>query len=220
MKYEVTSGNRQIELRPQPRPDERLYQNQPHRRQRSTVSVSTTSHTPIIQSSIHHHQNLFVFILAKSQSRRSISSLCPSSVVSSPMQIDSHRRQPSISEFESVKMPPSCPWSSRCGNNGNGTSNTAVDNTLPSPSSSPDVESWQLIRRRNLRMMRKQVRTIVLLMALIEVIRIGPVDIVFAGREGQSARGPEDFGVCSPTYTSRTDILVIPRAVGKTGRLI
>ncbi|KAG9796128.1 hypothetical protein KCU88_g107, partial [Aureobasidium melanogenum] len=92
-------------------------------------------------------------------------------------------------------MPPSCPWSSRCGNNGNGTSNTAVDNTLPSPSSSPDVESWQLIRRRNLRMMRKQVRTIVLLMALIEVIRIGPVDIVFAGREGQSARGPEDFGI-------------------------
>ncbi|KAL2413622.1 hypothetical protein ABEF95_003827 [Exophiala dermatitidis] len=92
-------------------------------------------------------------------------------------------------------MPPSCPWSRRCCNNENGATNIPVDNTLPSPSSSPDVESWQLIRRRNLRMMRKQVRTIVLLMALIEVIRIGPVDIVFAGREGQPARRPEDFGI-------------------------
>ncbi|EXJ87022.1 hypothetical protein A1O3_03979 [Capronia epimyces CBS 606.96] len=79
-----------------------------------------------------------------------------------------------------------CSWSRRC---------RAADNGLPSPSSSPDVESWGQIRRHHLRMMRKQVRSIVLLMALIEAIRVGPVQMVYAGRQGYAAPGPEDFGI-------------------------
>ncbi|EXJ88218.1 hypothetical protein A1O1_05148 [Capronia coronata CBS 617.96] len=85
-----------------------------------------------------------------------------------------------------------CRWSRRCN-----AAAAAADNndTLPSPSSTPNVESWQQIRRQNLRMMRKQVRSIVLLMALIEAIRVGPVQIVYAGRQGYPAPGPEDYGI-------------------------
>ena len=62
---------------------------------------------------------------------------------------------------------------------------------------STDVETWKDIRRYNLRMMRKQVRWIVLLMALIEALRVGPVEIVFAGKHGYPAPAEDDFGVSS-----------------------
>jgi hypothetical protein len=45
-------------------------------------------------------------------------------------------------------------------------------------------------------MMRKQVRQIVLLMSLIEALRIGPLQIVYAGSHGYPAKSPEtDFGI-------------------------
>ena len=68
---------------------------------------------------------------------------------------------------------------------------------LPRPSSSSDVETWKDIRRFNLRKMRKQVRSVVLFMALMEAIRVGPVQIVFAGKEGYDYPAPaqDDFGV-------------------------
>lgn len=44
-------------------------------------------------------------------------------------------------------------------------------------------------------MMRKQVRSVVLLMALMEALRVGPVQLVYAGREGYPAAGEDDFGI-------------------------
>lgn len=45
--------------------------------------------------------------------------------------------------------------------------------------------------------MRKQVRSVVLFMALLEAIRVGPVQIVFAGKDGYSYPAPakDDFGI-------------------------
>ena len=99
------------------------------------------------------------------------------------MQLDSHRRQSSFT------MP--CPWSRRC--------RAAVDNvpdTLPSPTSAPDMEDWKKIRKYHLRNMRKQVRQVVLLMALMEAIRVGPIQLVYEGKHGSPAAGEDDFGVC------------------------
>jgi hypothetical protein len=99
-----------------------------------------------------------------------------------PMQLDSHRRQLSLT------MP--CRRWHRAP--------TAYQvNDLPQPSSTPDVETWRDIRKYNLRMMRKQVRSVVFFMALLEAIRVGPVQIVFAGKDGYSYPAPakDDFGV-------------------------
>ena len=100
------------------------------------------------------------------------------------MQLDSHRRQPSFT------MP--CRWSRRC------------QSAAPEPS--PETisqfasahekmrESFRH-RRENLRVMRKQTRTVVFLMALMEALRVGPAQLVFAGKEGYDAPGPNDFGI-------------------------
>jgi hypothetical protein len=99
------------------------------------------------------------------------------------MQLDSHRRQTSFT------MP--CPWSRRC--------RVVVDNvpdTLPSPTFAPDMEDWKKIRKYHLRNMRKQVRQVVLLMALMEAIRVGPIQLVYEGKHGYPAAGEDDFGVC------------------------
>jgi len=85
-----------------------------------------------------------------------------------------------------------CPWSRRC--RAANTDNAAT-NALPSPTTSSGVEDWKRIRRYNLRMMRKQVRSIVLLMALMEAMRVGPMQIVYAGRQGYPPPGDEDFGI-------------------------
>jgi hypothetical protein len=58
------------------------------------------------------------------------------------------------------------------------------------------MQTWHSVRRENLRRLRKNTRHIVLLMAMIEAIRAGPVQMVYAGKQGYAPRGPEDFGVC------------------------
>ncbi len=106
------------------------------------------------------------------------------------MQLDSHRRQSSLT------MP--CRWMSRewaqrrCE-----ARQKKMAELTTTDASSPDVETWKAIRRYNVRMMRKQVRYIVLLMALIEAIRVGPIPIVYAGKHGYPAPAETDFGVCS-----------------------
>lgn len=103
------------------------------------------------------------------------------------MQLDSHRRQLSIT------MP--CPWSRPC----NAASNNNIihpNDALPSPTTAPDVEDWKTVRRYHLRLMRKQVRSVVMFMALMEALRVGPVELVYAGKRGYPESGPEDFGVC------------------------
>lgn len=59
----------------------------------------------------------------------------------------------------------------------------------------PQTEHWRFIRRSNLMMMRKQVRSVVLLMALMEAMRVGPMQLIFAGKEGYPAKGEDDFGI-------------------------
>ena len=103
------------------------------------------------------------------------------------MQLDSHRRQLSIT------MP--CPWSRPC-NAASNNNITLPNDALPSPTSAPDVEDWKTVRRYHLRLMRKQVRSVVMFMALMEALRVGPVELVYAGKRGYPEAGPEDFGVC------------------------
>lgn len=57
-----------------------------------------------------------------------------------------------------------------------------------------EMESWHSIRWNHLRNMRKMVKRVVLYMALLEAIKIGPLSIVFAGKDGYPEPKPEDFG--------------------------
>ncbi|RMZ84520.1 hypothetical protein DV737_g1125, partial [Chaetothyriales sp. CBS 132003] len=43
--------------------------------------------------------------------------------------------------------------------------------------------------------MRKQVRTVILFMSLMEAIRVGPLQLVFAGKQGYPAPGEDDYGI-------------------------
>ncbi|KAH0848359.1 hypothetical protein AYO21_04385 [Fonsecaea monophora] len=87
-----------------------------------------------------------------------------------------------------------CPWSSRrCSSRA--ADDTVVSNALPSPSTTADVEDWKKIRRFNLRMMRKQIRCVVLLMALMEALRVGPLQIVYAGKHDYPAPAEDDYGI-------------------------
>lgn len=104
------------------------------------------------------------------------------------MQLDSHRRQPSFT------MP--CPWSRRCrAASDNNDVPAATADSLPSPTTATDMDDWKKIRKMHLRSMRRQVRHIVLLMALMEAIRVGPIQLVYAGKHGFPEAGPDDFGV-------------------------
>jgi hypothetical protein len=85
-----------------------------------------------------------------------------------------------------------CRWSRRCRA---AAPAAATNDALPSPTSAPDVEDWKTIRKYHLRRMRKQIRSVVLLMALMEAVRVGPLKLVYAGREGFPAPGEDDFGV-------------------------
>ena len=58
-----------------------------------------------------------------------------------------------------------------------------------------EMYTGRAVRRQHLRMLRKQVRSIVFFMAMIEIIRVGAADIVYKGAHGTKARGPEDYGV-------------------------
>jgi hypothetical protein len=50
-------------------------------------------------------------------------------------------------------------------------------------------------RRDVFRALRRQTRHIVLLMALMEALRVGPAQIVLAGKDGYPPRGEDDFGI-------------------------
>ncbi len=98
------------------------------------------------------------------------------------MQLDSHRRQ------HSFTMP--CRWSRRC------------QSATPQLSNSDNVKLDEVPvkarfahRMGNMRQMRRQTRRVVLLMALIEALRVGPAEMVFAGKEGYEAPGEDDFGI-------------------------
>lgn len=57
--------------------------------------------------------------------------------------------------------------------------------------------TWRAVRRQQLRKLRQPVRWIVLFMALLEIACVSNVfDLVYQGRHGSKAPGPEDYGVC------------------------
>lgn len=60
-----------------------------------------------------------------------------------------------------------------------------------------EMYTWRAVRRQQLRKLRKQTRSIVFFMALLEALRVGAADIVYGGKHGTKERGPEDYGVCS-----------------------
>ncbi|KAK5092179.1 hypothetical protein LTR70_005834 [Exophiala xenobiotica] len=55
--------------------------------------------------------------------------------------------------------------------------------------------TWRAVRRQHLRALRKQTRTIVFFMVLIEILRVGVVDMVYAGKHDTRAPGPEEYGI-------------------------
>ncbi|KAK5210627.1 hypothetical protein LTR96_011901, partial [Exophiala xenobiotica] len=58
------------------------------------------------------------------------------------------------------------------------------------------MEDWKKIRKYHLCNMRKQVCYVVLLMAWMEAIRVGPVQLVYKGKHGYPAAAwDDDFGV-------------------------
>ncbi|KAJ9615807.1 hypothetical protein H2200_001884 [Cladophialophora chaetospira] len=90
-----------------------------------------------------------------------------------------------------------CQWMSRGRTQTKMAESTAniADGNVSCGSANSEVETWKDIRRYNLRMMRKQVRYIVLLMALIEALRVGPIELVYAGKHGYPAPAEDDFGI-------------------------
>lgn len=109
------------------------------------------------------------------------------------MQLDSHRRQLSTSNTN-ITIPTTI-------------TPTTTTTNMPCPHrrrfSRPaeiqidenGMENWKQVRRGYLRMMRKQTKAILLLMAFMEALRVGPMQIVYAGRQGFPEPGPLDHGV-------------------------
>ncbi|RMZ90461.1 hypothetical protein DV736_g2300, partial [Chaetothyriales sp. CBS 134916] len=80
-----------------------------------------------------------------------------------------------------------CRWSRRC--------QAAAVCDAAAAASNDNVEHWRHTRRYNLGQMRKQVRAVILFMSLMEAIRVGPLQLVFAGKQGYPAPGEDDFGI-------------------------
>ncbi|KAK5283399.1 hypothetical protein LTR55_012100 [Exophiala xenobiotica] len=57
------------------------------------------------------------------------------------------------------------------------------------------MEDWKKIRKYHLRNMRERVCHVILLMALMEAIRVGPVQLVYEGKHGYPAARDDDFGI-------------------------
>ncbi|KAI1627457.1 hypothetical protein EDD37DRAFT_606269 [Exophiala viscosa] len=88
-----------------------------------------------------------------------------------------------------------CPWSRRCRAASENDASPVTTDSLPSPTTATDVDDWKKIRKEHLRTMRRSVRHIVLLMALMEAIRVGPIQLVFTGKHGFPDAGQDDFGI-------------------------
>ncbi|RMZ84917.1 hypothetical protein DV738_g23, partial [Chaetothyriales sp. CBS 135597] len=75
----------------------------------------------------------------------------------------------------------------------------AYYSNAPDGTGDDQVEHWRDIRRHNLRQMRKQVCAVILFMSLMEAIRVGPVQMVFAGKQGYAPPTDDDHGWWLPT---------------------
>jgi len=66
---------------------------------------------------------------------------------------------------------------------------------LSASGDSTKPENWLTVRRFYLRSLRSQTRTVILLLALTEALKHGPLELVYAGREGFPAPGEQDYGI-------------------------
>jgi hypothetical protein len=69
------------------------------------------------------------------------------------------------------------------------------DDALPAAGESSKAGDWLKVRRSYLRSLRCQTRTVILLLALTEALKHGPLELVYAGRQGFPAPGENDYGV-------------------------
>lgn len=69
------------------------------------------------------------------------------------------------------------------------------DNALPAADDSSKAGDWLKVRCSHIRSLRCQTRSVILLLALTEALKHGPLELVYAGRQGFAAPGQNDYGV-------------------------
>lgn len=69
------------------------------------------------------------------------------------------------------------------------------DDALLAAGEDPKAGDWLKVRRSYVRSLRCQTRAIVLLLALTESLKYGPLELVYAGKRGFAPRGENDYGV-------------------------
>jgi hypothetical protein len=69
------------------------------------------------------------------------------------------------------------------------------DDALPAAGETPKAGDWLKVRRFYIRCLRCQTRSIILLLALTEALKKGPLELVYAGRQGYPLPGENDYGV-------------------------
>ena len=59
----------------------------------------------------------------------------------------------------------------------------------------PRADDWLKTRLFYIRSLRVHARSVILLLALTEALKHGPLELVYAGRKGFAAPGENDYGV-------------------------
>jgi len=71
----------------------------------------------------------------------------------------------------------------------------SCDDALPAAGETPKAGDWLKVRRFYIRSLRCQTRSIILLLALTEALKKGPLELVYAGQKGFPPPGENDYGV-------------------------
>jgi hypothetical protein len=69
------------------------------------------------------------------------------------------------------------------------------EDALPKAGDSLEAGDWLKVRRFYIRSLRCQTRSVILLLALTEALKHGPLELVYAGRQGFAAPSKSDYGV-------------------------
>jgi hypothetical protein len=69
------------------------------------------------------------------------------------------------------------------------------EDALPKAGDSPEAGDWLKVRRFYIGSLRCQTRSVILLLALTEALKHGPLELVYAGRQGFAAPSENDYGV-------------------------
>ena len=72
------------------------------------------------------------------------------------------------------------------------------DDTLPAAGETPSASDWLKVRRFYIYNLRYQTKSTILLLALSEALKKGPLELVYAGRQDFPPPGENDYGVSRP----------------------